>query len=82
MIAEPQLSIGFLDFLMPNTRFPCAFLKFVISEPKFSFDFLDFMIGDFHWYVFNFADSYVTIGMIMVLIDNIFFEKKREQISA
>ena len=45
-------------------------------------DFLDFMIGDFHWYVFNFADSYVTIGMIMVLIDNIFFEKKREQISA
>ena len=44
-------------------------------------DFLDFMI-DFHWYVFNFADSYVTIGMIMVLIDNIFFEKKREQISA
>ena len=45
-------------------------------------DFLDFMIGDFNWYVFNFADSYVTIGMIMVLIDNIFFEKKREQISA
>ena len=45
-------------------------------------DFLDFMIGDFHWYVFNFADSYVSIGMIMVLIDNIFFEKKREQISA
>ena len=45
-------------------------------------DFLDFMIGDYHWYVFNLADSYVTIGMIMVLIDNIFFEKKREQPSA
>ena len=26
-------------------------------------DFLDFMIGDLHWYVFNFADSFVTIGM-------------------
>ena len=26
-------------------------------------DFLDFVIGNYHWYVFNFADSYVTIGM-------------------
>ena len=31
-------------------------------------DFLDFMIGDLHWYVFNFADSFVTIGMGLSLI--------------
>ena len=30
-------------------------------------DFLDFMIGDLHWYVFNFADSFVTIGMGIIL---------------
>ena len=41
-------------------------------------DFLDFMIGDFHWYVFNLADSYVTVGMVLVLIDSIILEKKRE----
>ena len=41
-------------------------------------DFLDFMIGDFHWYIFNLADSYVTIGMILILIDGIILEKKRE----
>ncbi len=43
-------------------------------------DFLDFMIGDFHWYVFNLADSYVTVGMGLVLFDSIVLEKKREKI--
>ena len=41
-------------------------------------DFLDFMIGNFHWYVFNLADSYVTVGMVLVLIDSVILEKKRE----
>ena len=40
-------------------------------------DFLDFMIGDLHWYVFNFADSFVTIGMGIILYDSIVLEKKR-----
>jgi signal peptidase II len=34
-------------------------------------DFLDFMIGDFHWYVFNVADSAVTIGMIIYIFYSI-----------
>ena len=42
-------------------------------------DFLDFMIGNFHWYVFNLADSYVTVGMALILIDSIILEKKREK---
>ena len=42
-------------------------------------DFLDFMIGNFHWYVFNLADSYVTVGMTLILIDSIILEKKREK---
>ena len=44
-------------------------------------DFLDFMIGDLHWYVFNFADSYVTIGMGIILYDSIILEKNRQAIS-
>ena len=43
-------------------------------------DFLDFMVGNFHWYVFNLADSYVTVGMVLVLIDSIILEKKRESV--
>ena len=40
-------------------------------------DFLDFMIGDLHWYVFTLADSFVTIGMGIILYDSIVLEKKR-----
>ena len=42
-------------------------------------DFLDFMVGNFHWYVFNLADSYVTVGMVLILTDSIFLEKKIEK---
>ena len=41
-------------------------------------DFLDFMIGNYHWYIFNFADSYVTIGMGFILYDSFFLEPKKE----
>tara|TARA_B110000008_G_C16492148_1_gene372601 strand:- start:6 stop:512 length:507 start_codon:yes stop_codon:yes gene_type:complete len=37
-------------------------------------DFIDFHIGEFHWFVFNLADIFITIGVIfmilMELIDN------------
>ena len=41
-------------------------------------DFLDFMIGSYHWYVFNFADSYVTVCMGFILYDSFFLEPKKE----
>jgi len=37
-------------------------------------DFLDFMIGDFHWYIFNVADSSVTSGMILFMYYSFFIE--------
>ena len=37
-------------------------------------DFLDLMIGDFHWYIFNVADSSVTIGMVPFIMHSIIFE--------
>ncbi|MBT6128709.1 MAG: signal peptidase II [Candidatus Marinimicrobia bacterium] len=40
-------------------------------------DFLDFMIGNFHWYVFNIADSCVTVGMGFVLYDSLILERKQ-----
>ena len=30
-------------------------------------DFFDFMIGGYHWYVFNIADSSVTVGMFLYI---------------
>ncbi|MBC8346600.1 MAG: signal peptidase II [Candidatus Marinimicrobia bacterium] len=40
-------------------------------------DFLDFMVGNYHWYVFNIADSCVTVGMGFVLVDSLILERKR-----
>ena len=40
-------------------------------------DFLDFMIGDFHWYVFNLADSCVTVGLGFVLYDSLNLNRKK-----
>ena len=39
-------------------------------------DFLDFMIGDYHWYVFNIADTSVSIGMGILLIHTLLFSPK------
>ena len=43
-------------------------------------DFFDFMIGNFRWYSVNIADSCVTVGMVIMLFDSIFLEKKRAKI--
>ena len=39
-------------------------------------DFLDFMVGNFHWYVFNIADSSVTIGMVLFISHSILYNKE------
>ena len=38
-------------------------------------DFMDVMIGDFHWYIFNIADSSVTIGMALFIIHSLILER-------
>ena len=39
-------------------------------------DFIDFHLGDFHWFVFNVADIFITIGIFCLIIAEIFFNKK------
>ena len=40
-------------------------------------DFLDIMFGDFHWYIFNVADSAVTTGMILFILHTILIGEKK-----
>ncbi len=40
-------------------------------------DFIDFFLYNLHWPAFNFADVFITLGLILLLIDN-FFNKKNE----
>ncbi len=43
-------------------------------------DFIDFHIGEFHWFVFNVADIFITIGVIiMILFESIFNEQKKNE---
>ncbi len=39
-------------------------------------DFLDFHVADLHWPAFNIADSFVFIGVVVLCIYSMFFEKK------
>ena len=33
-------------------------------------DFIDFHVGNFHWFIFNVSDIFITIGiMLMILIE-------------
>ena len=35
-------------------------------------DFVDFHIGNFHWFIFNIADIFITIGIICLILVEIF----------
>tara|TARA_B100000767_G_C19544415_1_gene442184 strand:+ start:192 stop:683 length:492 start_codon:yes stop_codon:yes gene_type:complete len=42
-------------------------------------DFIDFHINDFHWFVFNIADIFITLGIICLIFDEIFINNKKNE---
>ena len=40
-------------------------------------DFIDFHINNFHWFVFNVADIFITLGIICLILDEIFINNKK-----
>ena len=42
-------------------------------------DFIDFHINDFHWFVFNVADIFITLGIICLIFDEIFLNNKKNE---
>ena len=39
-------------------------------------DFIDFHINNFHWFIFNVADIFITIGVLLLIILELFFKNK------
>ena len=41
-------------------------------------DYIDFHIGNFHWFIFNVADIFITLGVICLILVELFDKKKHE----
>ena len=41
-------------------------------------DFIDFHINNFHWFIFNIADIFITIGVLWLILAEFFLKKKYE----
>ena len=43
-------------------------------------DFIDFHIGNFHWFIFNIADIFITIGVFFMIISEFIDNKKNHEL--
>ena len=39
-------------------------------------DFIDFHVNDFHWFTFNVADIFITLGIILIIVKDLILKKK------
>jgi signal peptidase II len=42
-------------------------------------DFIDFHINNFHWFIFNLADIYITLGVLLMIVLEIFDKNNYEK---
>ena len=40
-------------------------------------DFIDFHVGEFHWFIFNLADVFITLGVIIMIMTEFFSNNKK-----
>jgi len=45
-------------------------------------DFIDFHVNNYHWFVFNVADIFITMGVICLIYAEIFFNNKKDEQSS
>ena len=42
-------------------------------------DFIDLHINNFHWFIFNVADIFITLGIICLILDEVFNNNKKNE---
>ena len=40
-------------------------------------DFIDFHVGNFHWFIFNVSDIFISVGVILMVILELFDKSKK-----
>ena len=78
--------IVLIRMLINSTKLEKIALIFVIGGASGNFldriiyksvpDFIDLHYNNIHWFVFNVADIFVTIGVVLLIFNEIFYEKK------
>ena len=87
LIAIISLVILFLSF--KNKNYSGYFFAMVFGGSignlydriKFSAvpDFIDLHYNNFHWFIFNIADIFITLGILCLIYDEVFLEKRRDE---
>ena len=86
------LDIKFFDvhdwshFAISNIKFDKIVFSLVIGGALGNFydrisykavpDFIDLHYNNFHWFTFNLADIFITVGIIMLLVKELFINEK------
>src|SRR5210317_516054 len=89
LIWNEGIAFGLLSF---NSRFfynSLSILILMISGALGNFydrifyqavpDFIDFHINNFHWFIFNLADIYITLGVLFMIVLEIFDKNNYEK---
>ena len=42
-------------------------------------DFIDFHVGNFHWFIFNIADTFITLGVIIMILLELIDNKDKDE---
>ena len=82
------INLGLIYFLLKSKGISSYFLSILIGGSlgnlfdRFYYyavpDFIDFHIGNFHWFIFNVGDIFITVGIIGLIFLELF---KKEKIS-
>ncbi len=43
-------------------------------------DFIDFHVGNFHWFIFNIADIFITLGVFLMILSELIVKDRNEKI--
>jgi signal peptidase II len=80
------INIGLIYFLLKSKGIYSYFLSIIIAGSlgnlfdRFYYyavpDFIDFHIGNFHWFIFNVADIFITVGIIGLIFIELFRKEK------
>ena len=84
-----SIIIVLLFFMFKSERNEKIFYSFIIGGAignlydriifKAVPDFIDFHIEEFHWFTFNIADIFISLGIIFMILNELVFKNKKNE---